>query len=83
MRFVGPGACMSTWESSRDHVRSSAPPAWEGSGIRTAKSVQAGEHSRFLPPYTEIFPGWAMLCMAYFAITQIKSVYVLHAHSQS
>ena len=47
-----------------------------------ARSTQAGEHGRFLLPYTETFPGSAMLCIAYLAIAQKKGVYVLHAPSR-
>ena len=54
-----------------------------GGKIRTARNTQAGEYGRLLLPYTEIFPGCTMLCIAYLAIIQIKRVSVLYAHSQS
>ena len=38
-------------------------PAWVGGRIRSTRLAQAGEHGRFQPSYTEIFPGCSVLCM--------------------
>ena len=44
--------------------------------IRSTRFAQGGEHERSPPPYTEIFPDCAELCVADLAVTQIESVYV-------
>ena len=55
-------------------------PTWVDGGIRLR---QAGEHGGFLPPYTEMFPGCTVLCVAELAVTQKERVYVSYAQSQS
>ena len=51
---------------------------WADSRIRSTRLGQAREHGGFPPPDREMFLGCAVLCLA---VTQIKRVYVLHAHS--
>ena len=70
-------------ESSWEHACSSVLPHQGRSRIGCARNARAGEHGGFPSPYTEIFPGHTVCCMAYLAIIQIKRVYVLHTHSQS
>ena len=86
MAFVGSGVCVPTQgleERNYDHAHGSVLSSWAVGRIRSTRYAQAGEHGRFLPPYTEIFPGHAVCCMTDLTITQIKRVHLLHTHSQS
>ena len=79
MAFVGSGVCVPTQgleERNCDHDHGSALSSWAVGRISSTRCVQAGEHGRFLPTYTEIFLGCAVRCMADLAITQIKRVHL-------
>ena len=86
MAFVGSGVYVPTQgleDRNCDRAHGSALSSWAVGRISSTRCAQAGEHGRFLSPYTEIFPGRAVLCMADLAISQIKMVHLLHTHSQS
>ena len=52
-----------------------ALPAWADSGIRVR---QVGEHGGFPLPYTEMFLGCTVLCVADLAVIQKERVYMCH-----
>ena len=79
MAFVGSGVCVPTQgleERNCNHAHGSALSSWAVGRISSTTCAQAGEHGRFLPPHTEIFPGRAVCSMADLAITQIKRVHL-------
>ena len=79
MAFVGSGVYVPTQgleDRNCDRAHGSALSSWAVGRISSTRCVQAGEHGRFLPTYTEIFLGCAVRCMADLAITQINRVHL-------